>query len=314
MKNPKFSIIIPVYNVQEHIKFCLDSILSGTYSDYEIICVNDGSTDDSAKILEEYKDNPKIKIIHKENGGLSSARNCGMEYAEGEYIVFIDSDDFVHHTYLEFFDFVIELHHPDIAVCSHKKTDSKKEEEVGQFYLKKKIGIDSVPRILVEFAWERAYKKEIIKDIRFDENLKFNEDRMFNLDVLQNAEKELIFSYSDIQLYYYYTNPNGLIYSGGYNPECIKKLVDSIRQRTELCKNNNKSLYVTQGIKLSVSYRHLSGKNGRTKENLRWYKDTMRYFIPLLRASEHISTKKKIQYLALGKFPFIYSIAMKVLK
>ena len=166
----------------------------------------------------------------------------------------------------------------------------------------------------MEYAWERAYKKEIIKDIRFDENLKFNEDRMFNLDVLQNADKELEISYSDIPLYYYYTNPEGLMLGVGYKPQYTRKLVDTIRQKTELCKNGNKSLYITQGIKLAVSYRHFLGKDRKKTENVRWYKETMRYFIPLLRASEHISTKEKIQYLALGKFPFIYSIAMKVLK
>ena len=92
----KFSIIIPVYNVEQYLRECLDSVLGQTYSDWEAICVNDGSTDGSAAILEEYvvKDK-RFKIVTQPNGGLSSARNTGMEVAKGDYIVFLDSDDWL---------------------------------------------------------------------------------------------------------------------------------------------------------------------------------------------------------------------------
>ena len=94
MQNPIISVIVPVYNVRDYLKKCLDSILSQTFSDFELICVNDGSTDGSRKILEEYKkrDN-RIIIVDKENGGLSSARNEGMKAAKGKCFSFIDSDD-----------------------------------------------------------------------------------------------------------------------------------------------------------------------------------------------------------------------------
>ena len=94
MKKPLISVIVPVYNVEKYLYTCLDSILNQTYSNIEIICVNDGSTDKSRKILEEYrKKDSRIRIVDKENGGLSSARNAGMRVAKGEFYSFIDSDD-----------------------------------------------------------------------------------------------------------------------------------------------------------------------------------------------------------------------------
>ena len=91
-----FSIIVPVYNVEKYLRECIDSILCQTFTDFELILVDDGSKDESGKICDEYaeKDN-RIKVIHKENGGQSTARNCGVKESSGKYIVFLDSDDFI---------------------------------------------------------------------------------------------------------------------------------------------------------------------------------------------------------------------------
>ncbi|MGN0502455.1 MAG: glycosyltransferase family 2 protein, partial [Ruminococcus sp.] len=92
---PKFSVIIPVYNVQKYLDECVDSVLNQTYSNFEIILVDDGSTDRSPRICDCYaKKDDRIKVIHKENGGLSSARNCGIRAMTGDYVLFLDSDDF----------------------------------------------------------------------------------------------------------------------------------------------------------------------------------------------------------------------------
>ena len=94
--NPEISIIVPVYNVEKYLKRCIDSILNQSFTDFELILVDDGSTDNSGEIIDEYaiKDE-RIKVIHKENGGLSSARNVGIEYSKGNYIAFVDSDDYI---------------------------------------------------------------------------------------------------------------------------------------------------------------------------------------------------------------------------
>lgn len=121
----KFSILIPVYNVENYISECLDSILSQTLNDYEIICVNDGSTDNSGKICEDYRLRfpDKIKVIHKKNQGLISARRLGIKNAEGDYVCFLDSDDFIVRNYLDILYKEIILNKPDIIIFGYERVD-----------------------------------------------------------------------------------------------------------------------------------------------------------------------------------------------
>jgi glycosyltransferase involved in cell wall biosynthesis len=101
MTNPKISIIVPLYNTERYLQRCFDSLVNQTLKEIEIILVNDGSTDNSSKICDEYaKRDRRIKVIHKENGGVSSARNTGMELASGEFLAFVDSDDYVTKEYI----------------------------------------------------------------------------------------------------------------------------------------------------------------------------------------------------------------------
>lgn len=120
------SIIIPVYNIEKYLNQCLDSILAQTFEDYEIICVNDGSKDDSLKILQEYAlKYSKIKVISQENGGSGSARNNGLSKAQGKYVQFLDGDDYFEPKMLETLYNLAEKHQADMAVCSSKKVDDE---------------------------------------------------------------------------------------------------------------------------------------------------------------------------------------------
>ena len=119
---PKFSIIIPVYNVEKYIKKCLDSVFSQSYKDYEVIVVNDGSTDKSMDIAKEYN----VKIINQKNAGLSITRNNGLQIANGEYISFIDSDDWVDLDFLEKLYNTAKKYDADIAACGIKRLRSYK--------------------------------------------------------------------------------------------------------------------------------------------------------------------------------------------
>ena len=111
------SIIIPVYNVEKYLPRCIESVLSQTYSSIEIILVDDGSVDNSGKICDEIASvNPKVKVIHKENGGLSDARNAGIKIAQGEYFSFIDSDDWIHEDTYRILADKIKQNHADI-IC-----------------------------------------------------------------------------------------------------------------------------------------------------------------------------------------------------
>ena len=126
---PQISVIIPVYKVEQFLGDCIKSILSQTFSNYEIILVDDGSPDNSGKLCDEFAaGDSRIKVVHKENGGVSSARNKGIEIAEGEWICFVDSDDWVEPDYLEvMFKTAIE-NNADVSVCGFvggKKTALK---------------------------------------------------------------------------------------------------------------------------------------------------------------------------------------------
>lgn len=119
--NPRISIIVPVYNVEEYIFECIDSILNQTFTDFELILVNDGSNDNSGNICEKYKaiDN-RIKVIHKQNGGLSDARNEGLKIANGDYIGFVDSDDIISSNMYEILYNLAEKYNADISSCAMK--------------------------------------------------------------------------------------------------------------------------------------------------------------------------------------------------
>ena len=193
MKKPIISVIVPVYNVESYLKNCLDSILSQTFPYFELICVNDGSTDSSRKILEEYKqrDN-RIKIVDKENGGLSSARNAGMKVATGEFFSFIDSDDWVDKTLLEKLYKSINDNNSDIAICAVHQFDE----------LNQKID-DSNPYYTLEFF-----------DKSFDNRaFSYKDTKPFIMDVCVMAWNKL-YRYSLIEKYNA-VFPDGLIFEDG---------------------------------------------------------------------------------------------------
>ncbi|MDD6812335.1 MAG: glycosyltransferase family 2 protein [Lachnospiraceae bacterium] len=137
---PLISIIIPVYNVEKYLTRCLESVVAQTYSNLEIILVDDGSTDNSGKVCDKYQEiDSRIKVVHKKNGGVSDARNEGIDEACGEYIAFVDSDDWVTRNYIENMYAILVKNSCDIAICDVKRTskgDLKKSTEKLKTYFK----------------------------------------------------------------------------------------------------------------------------------------------------------------------------------
>ena len=203
----KISIIIPVYNCEKYITKCIESLLNQTFKDLEIIIVNDGSTDNSEKIIKNYKD-PRIKLINKKNGGQSSARNIGLDTAYGEYIGFVDSDDWVDSDYYEKLYDAAKKYNADIAMADFIRTGPKKhkirlnitEEKV---YEKTENKIKIANALKEGCIWNKIYKKEILNNIRFNEGMYF-EDGPFTLYALSASNK--LVTVPGIY-YYYYQNP-----------------------------------------------------------------------------------------------------------
>ena len=193
---PLISVIVPVYNVEKYLKQCLDSILVQTFSNIEIICVNDGSTDNSRKILEEYKNkDSRIKIVDKKNGGLSSARNAGMKVAVGEFISFIDSDDWIEPTMLEKLYESMTTHNTDITICAVHQFDEQKQknDDSNKYYTLEYFDesfdncafsyVDVRPFIMdvCVMAWNKLYRRSHIDECQaeFPEGLIFEDGPFF---------------------------------------------------------------------------------------------------------------------------------------
>ncbi|WP_223067913.1 glycosyltransferase [Paenibacillus caui] len=200
--NRLISVIVPVYNVENYLPKCLDSICGQTYSRLEIIIVNDGTKDGSERIIDEYALRDKrIKMVVKPNGGLSSARNAGMEIATGDYVAFIDSDDWIAPEMLEHMYDTAEAGNCDLVVCNYDKVFAdhtersflQMKEEIVDV---RKLGLaEYMYRYLFTYAhghevWNKLYRRDILVQnaIRFEPNKEiFSEDLLFNLYVLCHA-------------------------------------------------------------------------------------------------------------------------------
>ena len=221
---PKISVIVPVYNVEKYLGKCLNSIISQTFSDIEIICVNDGSTDNSETILKTFQQkDDRIKIINKKNGGLSSARNVGMEVATGEFISFIDSDDWVDKTMLEKMYNNITNLNTDISICAvHNFDEQKQQIDDSLPYFTLELfdeTFDNKPFSYLEtkdfimdvcvMAWNKLYRKSFLDECnaKFPDGLIF-EDGPFFFSIFFKTQKISIVR--DF-LYYYRINRTGSI-------------------------------------------------------------------------------------------------------
>ena len=185
---PTISIIVPVYKVEKYLHCCVDSILAQTFTDWELLLIDDGSPDRSGEICDEYASkDTRIKVFHKENGGVSSARNLGIDKAEGEWLCFIDSDDTIQPTYLD--DFELDKEKSDIymqgyqiikdgeIICTHDFSKCK------DFDLAKILGYSEDNNIINSPCF-KLYKSSIVNmnKVRFDIRTSYGEDHLFSLD------------------------------------------------------------------------------------------------------------------------------------
>jgi glycosyltransferase involved in cell wall biosynthesis len=193
---PKISIIVPVYNVEKYLSRCIDSLLRQTYQNFELILVDDGSSDTSSDICDLYvQKDIRVKCIHKKNGGVSSARNIGIEQAVGDYIVFVDSDDWVKDWYLE--RIILSLKGKDMLFYGACISNSK--GQVLSTLKLKNLNSDLIPYLEIlsyllntevfGHTWMMIIKKNLIcsNDIRFLENISIHEDFIFACECLRKA-------------------------------------------------------------------------------------------------------------------------------
>lgn len=214
--NYKISIIVPVYNVENYLRLCLDSIINQTFTDFEVILVDDGSTDDSGAICDEYgaKDE-RIKVFHKENGGVSSARNLALDYVKGEWVLFCDADDMLFDNSLEVLTGNID-EGIDSICCGYVKISESNEfircdsNEYSELVSSNEVLIDFYEPLFGKekniYLWNRLLKNSIIHDnqLRFREDLPIKEDGLFLVQYLCRCQGK--HKLSSIPVYKYRIN------------------------------------------------------------------------------------------------------------
>ena len=241
------SIIVPIYKVEKYLDRCINSILNQTFKDFELILVDDGSPDRCGDICEEYaKKDKRIKVIHKENGGLSDARNAGLDIATGKFIGFIDSDDFIHKDmYMILYDAIIKSK-SDISQCKFKyfsKEDELNKNIINDGKYEIYNNIDAIGEVidnknLNANVWNKLYKRELFNDIRFPKG-KIHEDEFVTYKVFYRAKTV---SYVNKELYYYFSNDTGIMKNLNINSKF--DWIEAIEERNEfLLSIKEKSLF-----------------------------------------------------------------------
>ena len=247
MNSNLVSIIVPIYNVEKYLRKCVDSLLKQSYSNIEILLIDDGSTDNSGRISDEYSNYNNVRVYHKENGGLSDARNFGIEHSKGEFLAFVDSDDYVAEDYILRMLDKIQKTDVDIVACSYydisedgqilgkiQSTDRILNEK--NFWDDIYINIKATPAYGV--AWNKLYKRNVFENLRYRKGI-LNEDDDIIYDVIHGRN---MFMMDD--LLYYYRQRQGSIMDQMKKTFNIER-IELIYRRLEKFKKNEQWEYVS---------------------------------------------------------------------
>lgn len=209
----EISIIVPIYNVERYLHKCVDSILNQTFSDIEIILVDDGSVDNSGAICDEYElQDSRVRVIHKENGGLSSARNTGLDIARGKYIGFVDSDDYIANDMYEVLYRQLIEHQADLSSVGIIDVYENRASEIMQNTTIQLVDQKQAIKLVVDgkgifaYAWNKLYKRELFKEIRYPVG-KTVEDAFIIIDLLLLCNKIVV---NSEQKYFYYRRSDSI--------------------------------------------------------------------------------------------------------
>ena len=226
MRNEKISIIVPIYNVEKYLKRCLDSIIEQTYTNLEIILIDDGSRDNSGNICDEYaKCDSRIKVMHKQNGGVSSSRNAGLSLATGCFIGFVDPDDYISKDMYTILYDELAKNDADISMCGYKSFSDEKTTFQTSSSTDMYTNIEAIKKLVFDnvftsHLWNKLYKRELFIDLKFPENRSIYEDVSVIYKLFDRAKKIV---YNKSVQYGYFQRQESLV---GRISE--KKMLDSI--------------------------------------------------------------------------------------
>ena len=228
----KLSVIIPVYNIKNHVSICLNSIIDQTYTDFEVIVVDDGSTDGSGPICDEFgSTDPRIRILHKSNSGVSDSRNIGINLATGDYICFIDGDDFIENDYFEKAVSILNEYKPKILINSYKLYYGVNDiiDPFIKDKTKKLTKDDFLKGIFVGkmFNWSpvcKFFHASIINKLKFDKKYCYGEDLLFIYDLINKMSSSDTIVYAPLSSYMYVQRKTSACYSYSVEKkyDCVK--------------------------------------------------------------------------------------------
>lgn len=301
------SVIVPIYNVEKYIKKCVDSIINQEYKNLEIILVDDGSPDKCGKICDEYsKIDSRIKVIHKQNGGLSDARNAGIEYSNGEYIVCVDGDDYIERDMISFLYSNIKKYNADMAVCGYsydydgkikrKKEHSSEKIEVLSTEQAVEKMLDS-KSLFGWIAWNKLYRKKIFSNVMYPKG-KLYEDMATTYKLVCNS-KNIV--YSEKSKYNYVIRQGSIIRTYKYEEkeldriEIAKEMYTFLLNKYSNLKNKLDIFLVSQYVDV-VNY--IIKANDYDEKVIKETKNIIRKNLKAILNGD-IPSVKKVQYLIL---------------
>ena len=262
MEQNLISVIMPVYKTEEsHLRKAIESVINQSYRKLEIVLVDDGSPDQCGAICDAYAgtDN-RIRVIHKKNGGVSSARNCGLETVTGDYIFFVDSDDTLKGNAIEVLFAIVQKTNADIVICSCKHVKEKNDDNAiydGAYQCLKTVesaeaiknlsyNIHVFDELEPTAVWGKLYKKSAVQNLRFNEKMNVGEDFVFNYFAICKAK---VVTYCNLKLYNYNFVETSLMNNKIYSP----KLMRSFEEFVKFAESQKNSEYFDEVIVRSVN-------------------------------------------------------------
>ena len=251
----KISIIVPVYNVEAYLERCVESILKQTYTNFELLLVNDGSTDKSGELCDELAlRDQRIRVIHKENGGLSAARNTGIDYASSDLIGFIDSDDYIDEDMYETLYRHLRESNADLSMCGHydvyHQIPEKQVSEIKTWELSSEKAIKMVmeAKILSVTAVNKLYKKELFTQLRFEVG-KIAEDAFIMIRLLDQCQKVVATN----EKKYYYVHRENSITTQKFSLKFLN-VIEAYEQNANIIREHYPSITDVATMRLNWAY------------------------------------------------------------
>lgn len=306
---------MPVYNVEKYLSECLKSICNQTYKNIEIIVIDDGSTDNSGKICDDFsKNDSRISVVHQQNKGVSYSRNVGLSLANGDYILFVDGDDFVKENMIELMEnAMLDNYQYDLCVCNYNIYDKASNEQKLIKINKKDITLkDYCNQMLygnsIEgFVWNRLYKKELLEKIKFDEDIFLLEDLVFNVKYLKEINR---ICYINEPLYFYRIRSNSALHKEitekSFNSIIAKfyiiKLLEGTKFKKSIYYQKINILYENEKLKKNFELKKIKINNSKYK----YINENIKKYIPLIFYPSFFLLKTRIKYLIIVLFPQKY--------